>query len=96
MEKTMRFNVIWLADDGFAEYAEHFEHPNFEKARRFCASKLIRETVDPGIVGFLLTYADSEFIRRYTTTPGSSAKRTTERCEIAIACKNMPHLIRRQ
>jgi len=91
----MRFNVIWLTDDGYADYAEHFEHPSLDKAIAFISRKLVRrDTIRNNICGFVVTYADSDFIRRYSTSGGSAKKRLTELCEVEIACKDLQHLIR--
>jgi hypothetical protein len=92
-EIVMRFVVVWLDSTGHASYAEHFEHPTFEQALKFVARKVNRGTTEK-ISGFIIDYTDSEFIRRHFVSPGSTKKRTFDRTESDLACKNFPHLQR--
>lgn len=91
----MRFFVLWLDDEGFTNYAEHFEYPSLPEAQRFIARKFDRKhSIRPGIHGFFVAYADSSFIRRYTVAPGHTKLRRTEYCETELACENFPHLLK--
>lgn len=90
----MRFFVIWQDSEGFAAYAEHFEHKGMIGAQRAMARKFDRrEAVERDINGFLVVHADSEFIRRYTKSPSLKTTRT-ERCETELACQEYRHLLR--
>jgi hypothetical protein len=87
----MLFRVIWLDGFGKADYAEHFENVDFLAARRFCCSKMIRMTVPQHISGFVLDYADSEFIRRHTQTVGAK-KRVAHPVELEEVMQGFEHL----
>lgn len=90
----MRFHVTWFDADGFAGYSEHFEHSNIEAATKYLAMRLASYRVEPGIRGYILNYADSEFLRKHTVKPGGPKSTRSERCENELACKNYPHLLR--
>ena len=88
-----RFNVVWLDGDGFAWYAETFNHTGFEGAKRFQANRLTRKVIDPKTSGFFLAYADSDFIRNHTVGDNKYGKKT-EIISLDEALASYPHLQR--
>lgn len=90
----MRFLVIWLDGEGFADYAETFNHTGPEAAKKFLANRLSRNMINPEISGFFLTYADSDFIRRHTVGDNFFGKKT-EIISLDDALGSYPHLQRK-
>src|SRR6476646_9410552 len=92
----MRFYVVWLDEEGFADHAQHFEHPEISSARRHLAQRITTKKVPDGIRGYFLAYADPAFVRRYTVAPGGPKQTRMEYCEKMLVCENFQHLLREE
>lgn len=88
----MRYQILWLDIQGFAESAENIEAQSFEKALIFAGRKLTRLGVSRNTAGFVICYADSEFIRRYSVAPGGPKQTRAEHFDKEEMREQFPHL----
>ena len=87
----MRFNVIWLDGEGFASYAETFNHDGPVSAKKYLASRVARDAIRPEVSGYVFCYADSALIRNYTMSHSYTGKKT-EIIALDHALISFPHL----
>jgi hypothetical protein len=89
----MRFQILWLDSEGFADFAEYIEAQSFEKALRFAARRMIRTEMSVKSAGYLIAHADSEFLRRYMRAGGPIQTRA-ERFDKEEMREQFPHLFK--
>ncbi len=91
----MRFAVGWLDEEGFIVSAAHLEAISRKNALRFLCRHMYDGHTHPGVSGFILKMADSEFILRYTIAPGGQKRIRLDACESDLAFPDFPHLLRK-
>ncbi len=89
----MRFQILWLDSEGFADYAEYLEAQSFAKAMTFAGRRLYRSEALVRSAGFVVAYAESDFIRRYMKAGGPKQTRA-ERFDKEEMREQFPHLFK--
>lgn len=88
----MRFRILWLDAEGFAHSGSHLDAPSFERAVRFAAWRQDR-IKSTEIAGFVISHADSEFMRRYMR-PGGPKQTRAETIDKEEMREDFPHLFK--
>jgi hypothetical protein len=89
----LRFQVLYLDNEGFADFAEYLEATNFEVALKFVARRIERTDIKQTAAGYVIAHADSDFMRRYMRAGGIVQTRA-ERFDKEEMREQFPHLFR--